>query len=116
MTELKLTKLYAEAMGFVDIQIGIISCKVNTPNPDYPNNSDFGRCRYDPLTNDSQAMALVRKFGLTIDPIEDMPPFTWHVVIAYNGDWDKQIYADGVDLNRAICECVAKMQLTKNRS
>lgn len=62
---------------------------------------------YDPLHNDFQAMALVKKFGLTLDPQEDEPPFTWRVVVAKDGDWDNQITGQGRDLNRAIVECVA---------
>jgi len=55
---------------------------------------------YDPLHDDAQAMALVKKFWLTIygDPAE------WYVE-----SFDDSVSASGSDLNRAICKCVAKM-------
>jgi hypothetical protein len=62
------------------------------------------------LYDDAQTMGLVRKFGLSIDPQQDVPPFTWRVVCSLNGDWEHQIYAEGSDLNRAIVECVAQLQ------
>lgn len=65
---------------------------------------------YDPLHNDEQAMALVKKFGLTLDPAEDEPPFTWRVAVAGpGGDWERQIFKVNTDLNRAIVECVANL-------
>lgn len=63
--------------------------------------------------HDAQAMALVKKLGLTVDPQEDKPPFTWRVVVANEGDWDKQIFSQGSDLNRVIDECAAKIQAAK---
>lgn len=63
---------------------------------------------YNPLTDDAQAMALVRRFKLRI---------AWH----YGGNVVRAIYAHPspvissqyqADLNRAIVECVAKMKAT----
>jgi hypothetical protein len=65
--------------------------------------SDF----YDPLHDDAQAMALVKKLHLDIGAHADKGP--WHV-------WDfirLEYFSYGPDLNRCICECVAKMQKEK---
>lgn len=59
---------------------------------------------YNPLHDDAQAMALVKKFRLSIGPDDDS--VKWCV-------WDnedssiEQIWGD--DLNRAIVECIAAM-------
>lgn len=95
-------KLCAQAMG---LHFGDLPYQRNVA-ADY----DGPRVTYDPLHNDEPAMALVKKFGLTIDPQEDAPPYTWRVVVANDGDWDDQIFSQGPDLNRAIVECVAKLQ------
>lgn len=70
---------------------------------------------YNPLADDAQAMALVKKHGLTLDPRDDVPPFAfWRAaVVPLDGNWEKQIYAEGADLNRVIVECVAKLQATR---
>jgi len=64
------------------------------------------RAAYDPLHNDAQAMALVKKFHLHIGKTlrtDDDPFGKWFVC--------KTNHAEGVntDLNRAICECIAAM-------
>ena len=100
MTDLEITKLCAQAMGL-----------------SLENDADSRMSRdmlmfyegktyhvYDPLHDDAQAMALVKKLHMTIvwgDHVENGP--TWYVD------------DDGVnaDLNRAIVECVAKMQAAK---
>lgn len=66
---------------------------------------------YDPLHDDAQAMALVKKFRLTIyghNRTED----EWAVFTGWR-DSNYPASAQGNDLNRAICEFVAKMQLEK---
>ena len=58
---------------------------------------------YDPLHDDAQAMALVKKFYLSIirnDKTPDVPPH-WTVT-------DKTWLGISPDLNRAIVECVAR--------
>lgn len=102
MNDLELTKLCAMTMGLKIV---------------YPNQDDLPLCvegplgssMYSPLKDDMQAMALVKKLGLTIDPAEDVAPFTWRVCVSASGDWEEQIYAEGADLNRAIVECAAKL-------
>ena len=77
---------------------------------DWPHYFDAARgewgedVRYDPLTDDAQAMALVKRFRLEIA----WNPAGW----AVNTWTDLEIpdaYAVSDDLNRAICECVARM-------
>ena len=83
MTDLEMTKLCAEAMG--------------------PSGRD--ERTYDPLHDDAQAMALVKKFQINIAWYEvNMPRPTFEPTVYM---WRKK------DLNRAIVECVAKMQAAK---
>lgn len=111
MTDLEMTKLCAEAMQLTGLQLYTAKgeTKLGVPSKDYDNYI------YDPLHDDAQAMALVKKFGLTIDPHQDVPPFTWRAVVAPNGDWEHQIHSEGSDLNYAIVECVAKMQAARTK-
>lgn len=63
---------------------------------------------YDPLHDDAQAMALVKKFGLTVskDPDEN-----YHAM-GMICEWP----TSSTDLNRAICLCVALMQIEKEKN
>ena len=105
MTDLEITKLCAEAMG----------C---TPSPlagswdSVPLHYFFGGRPftegYDPLHDDAQAMALVKKFHLGLYPYQTVhEKWWWKVGVQTNAQ------AMGEELNRAICECVAKMQQAK---
>ena len=105
MTDLDMTKLCAEAMGLKFIV-----------SHDRYSNSNFVELNsgrdpgnegaYDPLHDDAQAMALVKKCHLHIDTFSDG---TWLV----DGGWHGKIERIDPDLNRAIVECVAKMQAGK---
>lgn len=61
---------------------------------------------YDPLQDDEQAMALVKKFRIHINPWAQ----GWEASIAPPEAQNCLSHATNADLNRAICECVAKMQ------
>ena len=108
MTDLEITKLCAEVMGVPIIQKG-----ADAKLPFWYSDLTKKKTRllaYNPLHNDAQAMALVKKLHLHIDQrpgkacsAQD-PHFT---VIAERSD---------CDLNRAICECVAKMQASKEKA
>jgi hypothetical protein len=63
---------------------------------------------YDPLHDDAQAMALVKKFGLSIAPELGQGRGLWRV-----NHWRDPPLVLDTDLNRAIVECVAKMQKAK---
>ena len=116
MTDLEMTKLCAEAMGLEYVFDGPeMLVRIGKARDAYTKKPLFN-VLYDPLRDDAQAMALVKKFGLTVDPQEDKPPFTWRVVVSNDGDWNNQIFAQGSDLNRAIVECVAKMQAAKDHA
>ena len=91
-----MTRLCAEAMG-LDMSKGYI-------NAGLCNHCEEYGLDYNPLDDDAQAMRLVKKFRLMLTP--DIAPEEWRVE------------SDGLDgrnndLNRAIVECVAKMQAAK---
>ena len=64
---------------------------------------------YDPLTDDAQCMALVKRFGIGFDPTRG-EDFASAAIRDEHGTM--LIFCDP-SLNRAICLCVAHMQLTK---
>ena len=87
MTDLEITKRCAEAMGLSDIRPMCHVCDA--------------MIQYEPLHDDAQAMALVKKIGLHI--VYRAPHMdAWRVDKANK-------YATANDLNHAICLCVAKM-------
>ena len=128
MTDLEITRLCAEVMGCKTWQEkrGDYSlCVTQAPGEDEPwkrlCNSEIEKKRYksvpldlaitigffgrrlpDPLHDDAQAMALVKKFNVTCIYGAD----TWLASTI-------ETSVDNADLNRAICECVAKMQQAK---
>lgn len=61
---------------------------------------------YDPLKDDAQAMALVKKFNFWIQPRNRLDG-EWFVASNLDGFQEDCVNAD---LNRAIVECVAAMQ------
>ena len=101
LTDLEITRLCAAAMGLPEWPDGGHDCRpVGGDHRDY----------WQPLHDDAQAMALVKKFHLHIGKTLRTPdePFgQWFV-----SKTDKYEVPNN-DLNRAICECVAKMQAAK---
>lgn len=105
MTDLEMTKLCAEAMGLpLFYPLGGESPHVRSlTNYDRDTSDERGPLKhYWPLGNDAQAMTLVKRFKL-----ECTSP-AWadgNWVVAYGNQcvWNKY-------LNRAIVECVARMQ------
>ena len=107
MTDLEMTRLCAEAMTLKTITIYLNG---------WPQvvEKGFGSVdmitKYDPLHDDTQAMALVKKWDLHIGKTlrtPEQPRGSWFV-----SRTDKYEVVN-TDLNRAICECVAKMQQAK---
>ena len=98
MNDLEITKLCAEAMGYTVYHADCETIHCNETG-----------CYY-PLQNDEQAMALIKKFKLSVgEPFADGEN-KWLVnksTKRYPGG-DFNVFSS--DLNRAICECVAKMQ------
>ena len=114
MTDLEMTKLCAEAMGYrcglqkiVDCSPGFILSTTTLNSMNLPDGWETGTNDgpYDPFHDDAQAMALVKKFGLDVrGPAQD---HLWEVWFALQPE---HYHTARDDLNRAIVECVAKMQ------
>jgi hypothetical protein len=68
---------------------------------------EFGWHSFDPLLDDAQAMALVKTFKLCIDPMSEDGTDCW---VVWHPSKDARNLG-GADLNRAIVECVALMQM-----
>lgn len=108
MTDLELTKLCAGAMGF----------KLPRAGNDWWSGEfiDGGReVIYDPLHNDDQALKLVknRALGIWIHRLTHRNPPEWYVSNGEKEVFGPTFEVTNIDLNRAICECMAKMQLAK---
>lgn len=96
MTDLEIIKACAEKMGIkVDGDHKVILV------PEW-NGVRYVAKEYDPLHDDAQAMALVKKLGLVVEPLYDAESGVW-------GVFSKTTIAQNADLNRAICECAAKL-------
>ena len=107
MTDLEITKLCADAMGLeVAEQLGMMMSL----------NTQYEIAIYDPLHNDAQVMALVKKFNLEIFYEKEHPDDPWLVNCCkyHAAKYSDSVMANSLDLNRAICECVAKMMQAKN--
>ena len=94
MTDFEIKVRCADAMGGHYIQCGVVHLA-----GDFDSNNN--RPIYDPLINDAQAMALVKKCRLQVRPapISD----GW-----LSTDEKGVITYAHQNLNRSICECVAK--------
>ena len=101
MTDLEMTRLCAEAMG------AELSDKSGLSIPLEFNADKQTIVRYDPLHDDAQAMALVKGLGLTCIFELGQGRESWNVQ-----HWRAGLARNG-NLNRAIVECVAKMQQAK---
>ena len=94
MTDLEATRLCAEAMGLKRLEYE------SAPSTFFIDDDDT-MPRYDPLHNDAQCMALVKRFMLHIDAFAGMAEFPHgELYPTYDDD----------SLNRAIVYCVAKMR------
>lgn len=99
MTDLEMTKLCAEAMGYV----------YRGQHDDALMGNQFGK--YDPLHDDAQAMALVKKFKsphFQLWSDDEVTGGKWHAWVR-----GQRAGTSSDSLNRAIVECVAKMQAAK---
>ena len=100
MTDLEMTKLCAEAMGLWE------EVKIGDKKYEHP------PLNYDPLHDDAQAMALVKKFDVSITSLSARAADHWFVQTT-GTKIQPSIIGTAYDLNRAIVECVAKMQAAK---
>ena len=111
MTDLEITKLCAEAMGLPWPKGKLYGATPNACKVLIKEGSEDGDRRdtyYDPLHDDAQAMALVKKLQLSI--AEPRAGCGWGV---YRHDALRQQTSEHADLNRAICLCVASMEKAK---
>ena len=101
MTDLEMTKLCAEAMGYT------IAGSVDKAGAFCTADEGSSHILFNPLHDDAQAMALVKKFKL-------QPHYTG---AGNEGLWTLPRHGVAItgspNLNRAIVECVAKMQAAK---
>lgn len=103
MTDLEIVRKCAEKMGLHFMHNGDGTISINISHPD----DRPAYYRYDPLKDDAQAMALVKRCGFGIEWHDGTPVPYWAVfTMNYNGD-DQGTIAHDPDLNRAICLCVA---------
>ena len=102
LDDLTATRLCAEAMGY---RTEIAGEYLLVWSDGAENRS------WNPLHDDAQCMALVKKFGLLLEA-DCIPPTEWcvHYWVESSITWDK---LTDPDLNRAIVYCVAKMQEAK---
>ena len=113
MTDLEMTKRCAEKMGWK--HYGLASktvCYKVSKCAIIADNDKGGDQVYDPLHDDAQAMALVKKFSLIIEPtdvVDGIGSATDWWVQAWINDEVRWKGVENKDLNRAIVECVAKM-------
>jgi hypothetical protein len=106
VADLEMVRLCAEAMGYRQDRDGGYSRRVQGAGMDDP---DWVEFIYNPLLYDAQAMALVKRFGLWIWGNRERDG--WKVErLRHDERGERYIDADSPDLNRAIVECVAKMQ------
>jgi hypothetical protein len=119
MTDLEMTKLCAEAMG-LQVHGGLYDSSAKGREL-WIHHANGSRTEYDPLHDDAQAMALVKKFNscmrirynTVIETDEIAPPY-WEVRNYYPAQPPNYGgFGRNVDLNRAIVECVANMQSNK---
>ena len=100
LSDLEMTKLCAEALGMPYI----------TPSDDYDGRAgimicdEHGNARYTfhPLRDEGNAMRLVKQLGISINYLRGSQ--CWIAIRAHG------YYEENYDLNRAIVECVARMQ------
>ena len=108
LSDLEMTKLCAEAMGY-SLLVAIPTVEnthVGYTLPQYA---------YCPLHDDAQAMALVKKFHLELFYENEHPVNPWMCVVKHHAEiYSYSEMANNIDLNRAIVECVAKMEQAKH--
>jgi len=111
MTDLEITRKCAEAMG-LDWRLPTSPKVLAHPHSalQYADDSSgeiYWRI-YDPLNNDAQAMALVKKFELCLNCATPGAILEWE---AWYGDIDANqlSVANSPALNQAICECISKL-------
>lgn len=109
MTDIELVRRCAEAMVIPGASEIRPLNKSDSSGVSFYLHGTGGNVEYNPLTDDAQAMALVKKFWMVIEPpLRDSRAKNklWYVNIPATEDYSVQ----HGNLNRAIVECVAKMK------
>jgi len=112
MDDLTIVKRCAEAMGWQNVRVNVLAMPGIHKHPPFVVSSATGTSvdeLYDPLHDDAQAMALVKKFHLIVEPSGMTATSVWWVQ-AWHNDRMKWEGAENADLNRAICECIANLK------
>lgn len=105
MSDLEMVRLCAEAM-----EISVRRCCGSSECADQNLYLIDGHSIYDPLTNDAQAMALVKRFNPMMHNIDGKG---WTIAIEWAGPSSGTLIENQPDLNHAIAEAVARMQQAK---
>lgn len=121
MTDLEMTKLCAEAMDIDVVEhdgVEYTDGSRGEPKMVTRNSANYayiGDCSiYDPIHDDAQAMALMRRFALAVWGADYAAgSWKWRAESQIPDD-KKHELGHGVTPNRAIVECVAKMQKAKH--
>jgi hypothetical protein len=105
-TDLEMTRLCAEAMGWKTggLASNVVAYKVSHCAI-ISSNDRGGESVYDPLNNDAQAVAVLKRLKLCANHIEGF----WEVTCCKPGTSDHCAKGRSVDLNRAIALCVVGM-------
>lgn len=111
MPELTDTEIVAACARAIGVQPHPMWNAAKWPTPDF-----FGTHGvFNPLQDDAQAMALVKKLRLFIGDNHDVNAYKWLVFPAALVGI-KHIEALDTDLNRAICLCAARVQIEKEKN
>lgn len=112
MDDLEIVRRCARAMSIDNGRVTVSTPYIDiTGGTEHRNHLSF-QAPYDPLHDDAQMVALVKRFGLSISSPTSGDLDRNHYV-AYQSITDGPVSKDA-DLNRAVCECIAKMERAKN--
>lgn len=100
-SDLEIVKACARVMGLEQYCLNGTPQQCSDRSIYIVDSSDKGYRHYDPLYDDAQAMALMKKYRMDIQQFNDGE---CHALTAYADG-----FSNGHDLNRAICNCAASM-------
>lgn len=108
MTDLRMLQLCAKAMKLRPVKMFPTGCTVGNKKVMEAGILKPGKAgklgyweRYNPLKNDAQAMALIKRFDICLAGEGN----SWEATMFLKGDDELRVRADSI--NRAVVECVA---------
>jgi hypothetical protein len=103
LSDLEITRKCAEAMGIQLREDVVMHAVLVGSGHGHIEHRPRTRLNYNPLQDDAQAMALVKKFRLdiTTEPLLEPRWEVWQPDASRSG-----VFGSDVDLNRAICLCI----------